>query len=84
MYMNTKTVNIALPKELLKKIDEQAKREYRNRSELIRESLRMYLNNIQDWEEIFAHGEKQAKKLGIKSEEDVNRLIAEYRRDKKR
>ena len=39
--MQTRTLNIALPKELVKKVDEVAKKEYKNRSELIREALRI-------------------------------------------
>ena len=41
--MQTQTFNIALPKELVKKIDATAKKEYKNRSEFIREAVRKYL-----------------------------------------
>jgi len=41
--MSTQTFNIILPKELVKKIDERAKKEYKNRSELIREAVRFYV-----------------------------------------
>lgn len=41
--MNTQTLNIALPEDLVKKADQLAKKEYRNRSELIREALRIYI-----------------------------------------
>ena len=34
--MQTQTFNIALPKDLVKKVDQQAKEEYKNRSELTR------------------------------------------------
>lgn len=36
-------INITMPKEFLATVDEAAKREHRNRSELIREALRAYL-----------------------------------------
>jgi metal-responsive CopG/Arc/MetJ family transcriptional regulator len=36
-------VMISLPQELLKEIDLAAKREHRSRSELIRETVRLYL-----------------------------------------
>ena len=77
--MQTQTLNIALPKELVKKVDEVAKREYRNRSELIREALRKYLIEIEEWQEIFDYGRKIGKKMGIKSEENVNKIVSEYR-----
>lgn len=77
--MQTQTLNIALPKELVKKVDEVAKREYRNRSELIREALRVYLKDMNEWQEIFSYGKKVAKKMGIKSEEDVDKIVHEFR-----
>ena len=80
--MDTQAFNISLPTALVKKADQLAKREYRNRSDLIREALRIYLKDMEEWEQIFAYGKKQAKKLGIKSEEDVNKIVAEYRHGK--
>ncbi|MDP3726756.1 MAG: ribbon-helix-helix domain-containing protein [bacterium] len=80
--MQSQTFNIVLPKELVKKVDAMAKKEYRNRSELIREALRVYLAKIDRWEQIFKAGKKYGKKLGIKSEEDVNRIVSEYRHGK--
>ena len=77
--MQTQTLNIALPRDLVKKVDDRAEKEYRNRSELIREALRMYLTDLQEWEGIFEYGQKQGKKIGLKSENDVNKLVAQYR-----
>ena len=81
--MQTQTVNIVLPKQLIKKADKVAKEEYKNRSELMREALRVYLKRKEDWEDIFAYGKSVGKKMGIKSEEDVNRIVHEYRHGKK-
>ena len=81
--MKTQTFNIALPEELVKKVDQQATKEYKNRSELIRESLRIYLKNRDEWDYLFKIGKEQGKKLGIKSEDDVNRLVHEFRHRKK-
>lgn len=81
--MQTRTFNISLPTDLVKKVDMVAKKEYRNRSELIREALRIYLKNMQEWEDIFEYGKKQGKKIGIKSEEDVNRIVYEFRHGRK-
>lgn len=77
--MQTQTFNISLPEELVKKVDQRAKKEYRNRSELIREALRVYLNDAQEWQAIFGYGEKMGKKMGIKSEEDVDKIVNEFR-----
>ena len=77
--MNTQTINISLPSELLKSADKLAKKESRTRSELIREALRAYIKELTAWEDLFEYGRKQAKKLGIKPK-DIPRLIDEYRR----
>lgn len=81
--MQTQTLNIALPKQLVKKVDERAEKEYRNRSELIREALRIYLEDQRDWEQIFQSGEKTMKEMGIKSGKEVERIVYEYRHGRK-
>lgn len=81
--MNTVTINLSLPKELLQKVDRLAKRESRSRSELMRESLRAYLSEMMEWEEIFAYGRKKGKELGITSEEDVYRIVEEFRKEER-
>lgn len=48
--MTTKTFNIVLPNELVKKADAVARKEYRNRSELIREALRLYIADAEEQE----------------------------------
>ena len=80
--MQSQTLNIALPKELVKKVDEVAKKDYKNRSELIREALRVYLTDREEWEDLFKYGRKIGKKMGIKSEEDVDKIVYEYRHGK--
>lgn len=81
--MNTQTFNISLPRELVKRVDELAKKEYRNRSELIREALRVYLADKKDWYDLLDYGKKVGRKMGIKSEEDVNKIVYEFRHGKK-
>lgn len=41
--MRTKTINLAIPEDLLKEVDIVAQDEYRSRSELLREALRRYV-----------------------------------------
>lgn len=81
--MSTQTLNIALPSDLIQKADQVAKREYRNRSELIREALRVYLEDKTEWEEIFKLGEKAMQAMDVKSENDVNKIVSKYRHVKK-
>lgn len=81
--MQTQTFNICLPKDLVKKADAVAKKEYKNRSELIREALRVYLRKWESWEEILQAGKEAGRKAGIKSEADVDKIIYEYRHGKR-
>lgn len=78
--MQTQTFNISMPKELVSMMDLVARREYKNRSELIKEAVRVYLEERKMWNEIFAEGEKQAKKIGITSEDEVNTMVASFRK----
>lgn len=64
-------------------MDLVAKNEYRNRSEFIREAIRVYLEDKLEWEDIFGFGLSRARKMKIKSEEDINRIVQEYRHAKK-
>lgn len=48
----TKTINISLPEELLKRIDAEAKAEYASRSDFIRDTLVKRLRNqrvVDEW-----------------------------------
>ena len=81
--MQTQTLNIALPKDLVKKVDEVAKSEYRNRSELIREALRIYINRMDEWNQIFKAGRETAKKMGITSEKQIEDIVYEFRHGRK-
>jgi len=80
--MTTQTLNIALPKELVKKVDEAASKEYKNRSELIREALRVYLKDMEEWEDLSKYGREVGRRMGIKSEKDVDKIVYEYRHGK--
>lgn len=83
MQTQTQTLNIALPRELVKKVDEIAKKEYRNRSEFVREALRIYIRRMDEWNQIFKAGRGLAKKMGIKSEEQINDIVYEFRHGRK-
>jgi predicted transcriptional regulator len=72
------TVNISFNKELLMEIDKTAKQESRTRSDLIREAARLYIGRKNRWERIFAFGDRQAKRLGLR-EEDIAGEIQKYR-----
>ena len=81
--MQTRTLNISLPSELVKEMDSMAKQEYATRSDFIRQAIIEKINNRSRWNDIFTYGQKIGKKMGIKSEEDVYKIFQEYRREKR-
>lgn len=80
--MTFQTFNISLPKDLVTAMDELASKEYQNRSDLIREAVRVYLADMTAWRSLFTFGKKQAKLKKIRSEQDVARLVTDYRKGK--
>jgi len=80
--MQVQILNISLPKDLVIQADLVAKKEYRSRSELIKDALMAYMRDRVVWDQIFVAGKKAAKKLGIKNEEDVYKIVEEYRHGK--
>ena len=76
----TITINLSLPSEFLKMIDRQAKSERRTRSEYLREAARERLVREQKWKSLQRYGAARAKAMGIRTEEDILRLIAEVRK----
>ena len=81
--MRAQSFNISLPKTLVDLTDSRAEKEFRNRSELIREALWIYLKDKEDWKELLAYGKRRGRKAGIKSEKEVDRIVYESRHGKR-
>jgi metal-responsive CopG/Arc/MetJ family transcriptional regulator len=49
--MKSQAINITIPKELLKKVDDLAKRDYTSRSDVIRQALldKVRRNQVDEW-----------------------------------
>ena len=78
-----KTISITLPPDLLLKAQELAEREHRTMSELFRKALRCYMQTDAQWKTLLLRTRAAGQALGIKSEEDVERLSDEYRHAKR-
>lgn len=78
-----KNISITLPPELYAKAQALAGKEHRTMSELFREALRKYMERDLEWQAILKETRAKGRKLGIRSEEDVDRLVHEYRREKR-
>lgn len=70
----TKTWTVSLPPELVREAERRAREEHRTKSELVRQALRMYLEE-QRWRKLQQKTALQAQALGIRTEEDVDRLV---------
>jgi len=75
------TVTFSLPSTMIREIDLLAKQGRTTRDEILRSALDQYFRSQEAWKEIFERGEEWAKELGIRSEEDVDRLIHEFRKE---
>jgi len=77
MEEKQETITLSLPSRIIKELDEMAKKAKTTRSQVLSAALEQYFKSDEVWEQIFKWGEECAKELGIKNEEDVDRLIHE-------
>jgi len=76
--MAVATINLAFDDELVKQMDLIANTASITRTQLIYNSVRMYINDRQRLKELYAYGESIAAKNNL-TEEDVFEEIKEYR-----
>ena len=72
---------MSLPAETYRGVDELARQKGVSRSEILREALKQYVASEKLWQQIYRWGKESAKKLGIKDEREVDRLIHEFRKE---
>lgn len=77
--MASKTINLSVSDQLLKELDRLAKRESRTRSSLLRDAILEYMQKHITWEDLQADAAERARKLGVSTEEDVERLVDQVR-----
>lgn len=82
MRRSSKVLAVSVPPDAAKDFERIAKEEGRNKSELFRQMLQVYRiwRETQRFESLQRYGASQARRLGIKTEKDVERLIQELRR----
>jgi len=75
------TIGFSVSPELAEEIDRIARNEGRSRSALFREMVRLYQEQkeLEVFEELASYGRTQATGAGIRTEADVERVIAEAR-----
>jgi metal-responsive CopG/Arc/MetJ family transcriptional regulator len=77
----TKKTTISLPPELADEVNRLAKAENKTKSQLFRDMFAVYKEYVaeKEWQEIFRYGKETAERLGITSEEDIERIVNEVR-----
>lgn len=73
--------DIDISSETIRLIDYLAKKEGCSREQILTKAITQYSKTVQMWDEIFTKGEKWAKELGIETEDDVENLIHEFRKE---
>lgn len=81
MARKTRTLTVSLPAEMMERIEHIAREERKTKSQLVRDMLDAYeeLKKEREWQELFRYGEATARRLGITSEEEVQRICDEFR-----
>jgi predicted transcriptional regulator len=79
--MAVATINLTVDDDFLEQIDTVAMNESRSRTDLIRNSIKMYIDRKKRLQELFAYGERIAS-MNKFTEEDVMEEIKNYRKSK--
>ena len=74
----TKLISFSIMPDFLREVEKVAKEENRTKSELIREALRRYIED-REWEKLTRYARIKSAETGIKTEEDIQRVVDEYR-----
>jgi CopG family transcriptional regulator/antitoxin EndoAI len=81
MSRATKTLTVSLPPQLYEEVERIAKQENKTKSELFRDMLLVYEDFLDErrWRRLRRAGGESARKLGVKTEADIERLVHEAR-----
>ncbi|GFP20799.1 CopG family transcriptional regulator / antitoxin EndoAI [Candidatus Hakubella thermalkaliphila] len=79
MARTTKVIGFSLPPDIYNQVVDLAKDEGKSKSELFRDMVRVYQEYIEEqrWAKIYKWGAETARRLGIKSEEDLDKFLNE-------
>jgi hypothetical protein len=76
-----KNLHASIPAALFAEAQKAAEAQHVSMDELTQAAMKRYLIEL-GWQKLYAYGEGQARKLGIK-EEDVDRIIHEFRQEER-
>jgi predicted transcriptional regulator len=84
MARKTKIAKLSLPQDIYVQLEELADQMGISKSEFLRKALKQYVASEMRWQRIRKWGEETAKRMNIKDEDDVDRIIHEFRRERAR
>lgn len=81
MGRTTKTLTVSLPPQIYEEIERLAKLERKTKSELFRDMVKVYEDQIDEerWQRLRRLGRATAKKYRLSSEQDIEKLVHEAR-----
>ena len=74
-------LSFTFPREMVEKIQDLAKEERKTKSQLVRDAVNSYMQE-KKWRNFQRKTALKARVLGISSEQDVDRIVSQYRRNK--
>jgi len=74
---------MSVDENLYADVERIAREKGTSRSQIVREALVHYVNATNRWGALVRWGEESAERLGIRSEADVERLVHEYRTERR-
>jgi metal-responsive CopG/Arc/MetJ family transcriptional regulator len=77
-----KDVHVSLPQTLVAQMEQTAETAHITLDELVQQAVQRYMAD-RSWTRLRAYGEAQARKVGITTEEDVDRAIHELREEER-
>jgi metal-responsive CopG/Arc/MetJ family transcriptional regulator len=75
MARNSVQMTVSLPPDLYKRAMQVAKEEFRSKSELVREALRMYISQNKMVHQAREELTQNLRKKGIRTLEDIERFV---------
>jgi metal-responsive CopG/Arc/MetJ family transcriptional regulator len=78
----TKAISVTLPYKLAEELEKESREEGKTVSFMVGEAVRAHLHR-EKWEKLREDFSEQARKMGVVTEEDIERIIHEYRAEEK-
>ena len=79
MPRSTKIVNLSLPLRIYQEVEALARLLEVSKSKLLRDALRQYVASERRWQRLRQWGDETTHGLHLKDEDDVDRMIHEFR-----